>query len=396
MAYQEVTRIGYGQRLGNSLGGILFGLALFVGATVLLWWNEGNAKKTADMLKDFAKECVDVADVSTVDPSLNGKAIHAVAEAQTDEILTDGQYGIQVNAVRLERNVEYYQWVEETDTESQDKVGGSQETTTSYSYRKEWVGSPVNSNEFKDPAYQSANSVRRTVDNAEESAGKVRFGGYVLPRILVDAIPAETPVQLSPSLGDGIEVFVNGNILYYGDPQDPQVGDVRVTFMQADGGTASILAKVNGDTFEPYLHKSGKKLCEISMGTHSLENMVEDAEQANKIMLWLLRILGVILVIAALRMMFSVLVTILMVLPPLAKVGQLGVNLVTGVVGFIWALLVILVAWVMYRPVLAIVLAVVVCLLVALLISKAKAVPEAAPAAGVPAAAPEAPKTDAE
>ena len=79
--------------------------------------------------------------------------------------------------------------------------------------------------------------------------------------------------------------------------------------------------------------------------------------------------------------MFSILVTILKVLPFLANVASLGVNLVTGVVGFIWALLVIMIAWVAYRPVLAIALAVVIAALIYFLVSKSKKAPAAADAA---------------
>ncbi|MCR4823873.1 MAG: hypothetical protein K5849_00790 [Bacteroidales bacterium] len=393
MAFQEVTKIGYGRRLGSSLSGIIVGLVLFVAATALLWWNEGRAKKTADMISDFEKECVDVADISQVDPALEGKPVHAVAVAASDEILTDTRYGIQVNAIRLERRVEYYQWVESSDSESKDKVGGSQETTTVYSYAKEWVDSPVNSADFSDPDYRGANSVRLEIEDAAFTADQVRFGGYVLPRSMVESIPATTQVNLPQSLGDGVDTFAQGNVLYYGNPNAPVIGDVRVTFMQADGGEASILAQVTGDTFEPYTHKSGKSMCVITMGEHSLADMCAARRSANKLALWLFRLLGVLLVITALRLMFSIVVTILKVLPPLAKVGQLGVNLVTGIVGFIWALLVIMVAWLMWRPALAIVLAVIICLLVAFLIYKSKNAP--APTEETPAV-PEAPDADAE
>ena len=405
MAYQEVTKTSYGKRLGNSARGIVTGLVLFIAATALLWWNEGRAVKTSKMLKDSAKECVDVADVSTVDPALDGKLIHAVADAKTDEILTDPLYGIQVNAIRLTREVEYYQWVEHSTSETKDKLGGGQETVTTYTYSKEWVSSPVNSNNFHDPDYQGANSVRTTIDDAEFSAEKVTFGGYVLPKNMVNAIPAETNVNLPQSIGDDVEVFVQGNVVYYGTPNSPMVGDVRVTFMQADGGTASILAKVKGNSFEPYTHKNGKSLCVLSMGNRSMEEMYEAQKAANKALLWIIRILGILLIIAALRQMFSILVTSLKVLPPLAKVGELGINLVTAIVGFVWALLVIIIAWMLWRPALAIALAVVVCLLVAFLITKSKKAPEPAPEAPAapevtvtPAApeAPEAPKTDAE
>ena len=401
MAYQEVTKTSYGSRLGSSLKGIGSGLLLFVLATVLLWWNEGRAVKTAKMLKTAATECVDVADVSRVDPALNGKLIHATALAKTDETLTDPDYGISVsNAIWLRRSAEYYQWVEHSTSETKDKIGGGQETVTTYTYSREWVSSPVNSNNFHDPDYQGVNSTRLVVEDNSVRAEKVSFGGYTLPNSMVNSIPARDPVALPAELGDGKMSYVDNNVLYYGeDPNNPAVGDVRVTFTQGTGGDASILAQVVGDTFEPYTHKNGKSLQVLSMGIHSMESMFESEKAANKAILWLLRILGVILVIAALRMLFSILVTILKVLPPLAKVGELGVNLVTAVVGFIWSLLVILIAWVVYRPVLAIALAVVIVALIVFLIKKSKAAPEPAPAAAPAAPAapevPEAPKTDA-
>ena len=384
MAYQEVTKTSYGSRLGNSLKGILVGLALFFAATVLLWWNEGRAVKTSKMLKAAETECVDVASVASLDPALEGKLIHATAVAKTDEILTDPTYGVSVNAIRLVRDVEYYQWVEHSESVTKDKIGGGQETTTTYTYSKEWVGGPIDSGNFKDPDYQSSNFVRTTVPDNTMTAEKVEFGAYVLPPAMVGAIPASTSVNLPASLANGIDTFVDGSTVYYGEnPQTPAIGDVRVSFTEADGGTASILGQVVGNTFEPFKHKNGKSLMVLKMGEHSQESMFESEKAANKMLLWVLRILGIILVIAALRMTFSILVTILKVLPPLAKVGELGVNLVTGVVGFVWALLVILIAWVAYRPFLAVALALVIAALVYFLVSKSKKAEAQAPAAPI-------------
>ena len=402
MAYQEVTKTSYGSRLGNSLKGIGSGLLLFVLATALLWWNENNAKKKADVIKEFDKKCVVVEDVSRVDPELNGKPIHATAVAMSTETLIDPDYDIQVeNGIWLNRSVEYYQWVEHSKSETKDKIGGGQETVTTYDYSLEWVGSPVNSNAFHDPDYRDLNITRLTVEDKEIGAQKVSFGGYTLPKGLVSSIPADDPVALPADLADGVTSHVDGNVLYYGEnPTKPAVGDVRVTFTQGTGGVASVLAKVKDDTFEAFTSKAknnNKTFWMLQMGNRDKEDMVESAKSANKAMLWLLRILGIILVIAALRMMFSILVTILKVLPPLAKVGELGVNLVTAVVGFIWSLLVILIAWVAVRPFVAIPLAVAIAALIFFLIKKSKAAPEPAPAAAPAApAAPEAPKPDAE
>ena len=373
MAYQEVTKTSYGSRLGGSLKGIVTGLLLFIAATAALWWNEGRAVKTSKMLKSAQSVCVDVPDVSTVDPALNGKMIHATAIAKTDEILSDPEFGVQANAIRLVRDVEYYQWVEHSQSETKDKLGGGQETVTTYTYSMEWVGAPVNSANFHDPDYQGSNSVRKTVSDNEVRAAKVDFGAYVLPPALVGAIPADVPANLPETVANGTDTFVSGNVVYYGEnPQQPVIGDVRVTFRQAVGGEASILAQVTGNSFEPFTHKNGKSLMTLSMGNHSMESMFESEKAANKMLLWFIRILCIFLVIAALRMMFSILVTLLKVLPPLAKVGEVGVNLVTFIVGLIWSLIVIVIAWVFWRPVLAIGLVAVIAALIYFLVSKSK------------------------
>ena len=382
MAYQEVTKTSYGSRLGNSLKGILTGLVLLVAAIVLLWWNEGRAVKVSKMLKAAETECVDVANVDSVDPALEGKLIHATAVAKTDEVLTDPDYGLSVNAIRLERDVEYYQWVEHSSSETKDKIGGGQETTTTYTYSKEWVSGPVDSGSFKDPDYQGSNYVRTTVPENTVTAQKVDFGAYVLPQAMVGAIPAGTAVNVPDSVANGVDIFVQGNTVYYGEnPQTPAVGDVRVSFSEADGGVASILGQVKGNTFESFKHKNGKSLMVLRMGEHSQEEMFESEKASNKFILWLVRILGVILMISALRMMFDILVAILKVLPFLGNIAQVGVNLVTSVVGFILSLVVIMIAWVAYRPLLAVALAVVIVALVCFLISKSKKAPAAADAA---------------
>ena len=382
MAYQEVTKTSYGSRLGNSLKGILTGLVLLVAAIVLLWWNEGRAVKVSKMLKAAETECVDVASVDSVDPALEGKLIHATAVAKTDEVLTDPDYGLSVNAIRLERDVEYYQWVEHSSSETKDKIGGGQETTTTYTYSKEWVSGPVDSGSFKDPDYQGSNYVRTTVPENTVTAQKVDFGAYVLPQAMVGAIPAGTAVNVPDSVANGVDIFVQGNTVYYGEnPQTPAVGDVRVSFSEADGGVASILGQVKGNTFESFKHKNGKSLMVLRMGEHSQEEMFESEKASNKFILWLVRILGVILMISALRMMFDILVAIVKVLPFLGNIAQVGVNLVTSVVGFILSLVVIMIAWVAYRPLLAVALAVVIVALVCFLISKSKKAPAAADAA---------------
>ena len=117
MAYQETKTTGYRTRLSNSIRGIGTGFLMLLGGTVLLWWNEGRAVKTTQMLEEAQGVAVHVDDVSNADPSLNGKLIHAIAFTQTKDSLCDATFGIGSVAIKLDRSVQYYQWVEHSKTD---------------------------------------------------------------------------------------------------------------------------------------------------------------------------------------------------------------------------------------------------------------------------------------
>lgn len=375
MAYQTITKTSYGTRLKDSTGGIITGFLLLIAGTVLLFWNEGRTAKTYKMLKEAQKVYVEIPDISSVDPSAYGKLVHATGLATTDEILTDGLFGISLNAIRITREVEYYQWVEHTSTETRDKVGGGQETITTYTYSTEWTNRPVSSQSFEDPQYRGiANNVLMTADNMTTQARNVTFGAYRLPDDMVSQMSDTRPlnVELSEetiarynqqlsryytSVPAGVSlIHQSGNVVYLGqNSSNPDVGDVRITYTKVLPGQVSILAQVNGDTFEPYTAKNGYTLMSLYDGTHSAENMFASEKSSNKTMGWLLRILGILIIYLGFKSIFEIIVTLLKVLPFLATIADLGVSLACFALTAVWSLLVIGIGWLFYRPVIGII-----------------------------------------
>ena len=347
MAYTETTRTSYGQRLGNSFRGIFLGLILFIGGTVLIWWNEGRAVKTDKMLKEAQSQVVEMPDISRVDPAFEGKLVHASGLATTTDSLYDSKYHVGVRGISLRRDVEYYQWVEHASSTTKDKFGGAQETTTTYTYDLQWVSSPVSSDDFHDPEYRGKNSVKETVDNLVLYAQDVSFGAYKLNE------------QQIHSVGGSIPLPVNGDspVIYIGnDSSRPEVGDVRITFSQVLPAHVTIIAVASGSSFTEFHAKSGKAFSALRMGDVSQEQIFESEHSANKILLWVLRLLGFLLVMAGLKGIFNILETLMKVVPFLANIVGWGVGLVCGLVAFVWTLVVAAIAWVAYRPVVAIVL----------------------------------------
>ena len=81
---------------------------------------------------------------------------------------------------------------------------------------------------------------------------------------------------------------------------------------------------------------------------------VTNSFKANNMILWFLRILGVLMVIGGLKGIFGFIETILKVVPFIAGIFGWGVGLVCTVLGIVWSLIVIALAWLFYRPLLGI------------------------------------------
>ena len=388
MAYQEKTTTTYGSRLSNSLKGIVFGLIAFIVGTVLLFWNEGNFVKTKRALTEAEGAVVSVASVDTRAPELEGKLIHASAKANTADVLSDSAFGVSENAIALAREVEYYQWVEESKTETRDKMGGGQEKITTYTYKKKWCSDPEDSLEFHDPAYQGKNWTWLRFDEQTQYADTVTFGAYVLPDFFVESITGAESAQVQPTAeqtatwtatiaknphapaadnADDEEtvppaqwVHTDGSTVYFGlEPATPAIGDVRVTFSKVPPKEVSLIGRVQGDTFVKYVAKNGRTVSRLEVGMVSAEEMFAHAQSENCIFTWLFRLLGVVLVCGGLRGIFGILEALAKVIPPLGTIVGAGITLVSLVLGGAWSLLWIAIAWLTYRPLVGIPLLVV-------------------------------------
>ncbi len=150
-------------------------------------------------------------------------------------------------------------------------------------------------------------------------------------------------------------VHINNNAIYYGySPSSPNVGDVRVTFEKVVPAKVTVMAVVDGDTFKAFKAKNGKRFQTLVMGKKTGDEIIDAEKEANNMWLWILRILGISLVIAGLKGIFGFIETILKVVPFIAGIFGWGVGVVCTVVGVVWSLIVIALAWLFYRPLLAI------------------------------------------
>lgn len=372
MAYTETTTKSYGERLGNAFKGVITGFAAFIIGTLLLFWNEGNFVKTLRALNEAEGATVVVDDVSTLDGGIDGKLIHASATAITEDILEDSEFGVSENAISLARKVEYYQYEESSSTQKRDKLGGGEETVTTYTYKAGWRSRSIDSSDFKDPEYRGRNFTLMALESRKQYARNVSFGAYTLPEFFVESISGDEPVDVQPNEEQMAEltqsvrrhpryvaleagepvVHLSENVVFFGkSPNHPQIGDVRVTFTKvAPSREVSLIGKVNGSTFGRYVAKNGKTISRLESGVVSAEEMFANAQSENKILTWILRAVGIALVCGGLRGIFGVLEAIAKVVPFLGNVVGAGVGMVCAVFGIAWSFLWIAIAWLTYRP----------------------------------------------
>ncbi|HPC81864.1 MAG TPA: TMEM43 family protein [Thermoanaerobaculaceae bacterium] len=359
--YTEVTRRSWGSKLGASIKGIFGGLIIALLGVVLLWWNEGRAVTTARSLKEGARKVVSIL-ADRVDPAYEGKLVHTSGEATTAETLVDPDCGVQARALALRRKVEMYQWKESSRSETKKKLGGGEETVTTYSYERAWSDGLIDSSRFKKPEGHT-NPQRFPLESEVWRAGTVTLGAFTLSPALASQIgtfeplPPPDPYRFRLPAGPGRRVQAHGTYLYIGsDPARPEVGDLRISFGMVPPATVSVVAKQSGGTLTAFQTDAGRALQLLAYGVQPADVMFETAQHGNTMLTWLLRLVGFGLIFAGLNALFRPLVVLGDVVPFVGNLLSKGAAAMSFLVAAVVAFVVIALAWIAHRPVLGIAL----------------------------------------
>lgn len=406
----HVTEQSWLGRIGNAFKGILIGGLMALVSVPLLFWNEGRAVRTAKGLKEGASVVVDVPS-DAVDSGHEGTFVHTAGQVATDEILRDEDFAIEFNGIRLNRHVEMYQWKEDKETDREKKLGGGTRTVTTYTYEKGWFPGVIDSREFDEPQ-SHVNPLDMPFRSVTRQSSNVRLGAFRLPDSLIAMIDGETyldadssavPVSLreravihqdgpsqsarlylaaadnqssvpsetaatidtEPTLaspeGDPVESdeSVQASIIRRDPATDPQIGDLRIWFTATPVTAVSLLSRQRGDTFEPFQTHYGTEIHVLRVGTHSAAEMIAQEEAANRVLTWLLRAAGGLLMFIGLNLVLRPLVVLADVLPLAGSLVGFGTAIVAGLLTIAGAMTVIGIAWLFYRPLLGISLLVV-------------------------------------
>ncbi len=335
----------------GGLGGIILGLGLFLGAFPLLFLNEGRAVQTARALDEGAGLVISLP-APTIEQANSGKLIHASGEVVTEDILQDQMFGISTNAIKLKRSVQMYQWEEVEEKRSEDK-------NPTYSYKKVWSSSTIDSGGFRQKGYNNPGSFR--VEGQSQKAGIVTFGEFSLGGNLIDMIDFysnlnvtdENLAAVSGSMKGLLHLIPNG--YYLGKASGaPMIGDHKITFSQVRPHTMSLLAKQVGSTLTAYTTTNGTDILMIDDGVHTAESMFKAAHTRNTMLTWAIRVGGFFMMYIGLMMCMSPMLALTSFIPVLGRVVENAASLVAGILAFSFSFITAASAWVIYRPVLGV------------------------------------------
>lgn len=355
--YTETTQTGYLSRIGKSIKGVIFGLILVAVSFPVLWFNEGRSVKTAKGLAAGEKVAITVPS-DKVDAANEGKLVHTSGRAEAKDTVKDDLFGVSSpGLVKLQRLVEHYQWIENRSTKTEKKVGGSEETVTTYSYSQGWDDTVHNSTSFHKPT--GHNNPEPPFTTKVFLSQDTHLGAFRLPGFLVNdwndyrdqALPE---VSTLPEAVQG-KTTASGEWLYVGGkPDSPKIGDTRVKFESVPPGDASVLAQQVKDTFEAFETGFGTAIARIAGGVQSKEAMFAAAKAENTFITWLLRFGGFLLMFIGISMLLNPLRVLADVVPFIGNLVGAGTGLASFLIAGIGSLITIALAWVWYRPLLGI------------------------------------------
>lgn len=362
MTTTETTSTSWFSRLGNSFKNIFIGFLLIIGAIILLFWNEGRAVKTEQNLKEGFSVVVSVSP-DKKDLKNDGKLIHFSGMTKSPNLLTDGEFGISASALKMQRIVEVYQWKEESKSKTVQKLGGGTETTTTYTYSKDWSDKLIDSSTFKEAETHQNPSFKLFSDQEWISSG-VTVGEYAISEDLLSALSGYKSFTIPQEMFDAknttssAQLQLAGNIIYYqtSNATTPEIGNTRIKYEIIAPQDISVIYKQSGDMLVPYQTKNGSSISMIQLGKSTAEEMFKSAQESNKTMTWILRFVGALLLFIGFNMILGVLPVIGSVIPFIGNVIGAGVGLVSGLLTIIVATVVIAIAWITYRPLIAVIL----------------------------------------
>lgn len=239
------------------------------------------------------------------------RVVHISGPLKTFEPLSEPDYNIQVQAVKLRRRVSMYQWVEE----SVERIGSGppqdvmDHDERQYFYALEWQEKLIDSSRFYLRSGHQ-NPPEFPLKSITYLAEHVKIGEYELNEEIKKSFTNFILIT-SDTRPDIPGVRMHSGFYYISDDlHEPKVGDLRLQFQLAglEGTFYTVVGKLSANgVIEPFQSRLGHQVLILKTGELSVDDVWTQERFTLSVNSWLLRTLGVGLLFIALSKVTEVL-----------------------------------------------------------------------------------------
>ena len=173
--------------------GAIVGAVLLLAALAGLFWVENRTIRALASLEEGASNVVSV-QPGRVDSANEGKLVHLSGDAAPAAPVSDPDFGIAVLGLRLSREVEIFQTIEQKKEEKKDG-----KTETKYYLVEDWSkNKPTQSFHGSKPA--TPNPADKPYPDAAFTAGEVQLGAFRLTAEQVGHLPATETLEVTEEM----------------------------------------------------------------------------------------------------------------------------------------------------------------------------------------------------
>ncbi|HBC87699.1 MAG TPA: hypothetical protein DCZ94_12140 [Lentisphaeria bacterium] len=277
--YTEIRYKTHGQRLGSSIAGAIICFIFLILFFHLFIYIEHDAKLKQEGLGEIGRTLRTISG-EVVEPASHGKVVLLGGSVKAGEKLKDPALFLELDAPKVERNVEMYQWYEKTDkTETVLPGGGSIEKKT-YTYDKKWSSELIRSSSFHKQEYVNPQSM--LFEHAKFIVPEARLEKFMISETHIDSISSKPlplgniPLPLKAQFPGRISLTKNGEIFIGKDQESPAIGDHRISYTGAVSDIYTVVGRQDGDRIMPYVCGDGATtLSPMRCGKYASGEMIQ-------------------------------------------------------------------------------------------------------------------------
>lgn len=225
----------------------LFFLFIFISSAFLILYNSFKSSS-------FLNQAIEV-DSYNYESSNDGKLIHIIGKISSEDTLRDPVFDIERKGIKIKRKVEMFQWV---------KIKR---------FHKTWL-----QDVFKHDDSEHKNSAPPFL-SVEISAQKAFLGDFEISKEILDEINFYIPfTKNSNTLTGAIDSYratlnLNGFKYYSASMNNPNLGDLRVSYEIVPYQIISIIASQKGKKIVPFHGEQGK-FFKVLPGEKSVQDFI--------------------------------------------------------------------------------------------------------------------------